>query len=41
MDAASLKAAGVSEDMVRMSVGMEDARDLMDDLSNALQRSQR
>ena len=41
MDAASLKAAGVSEDMVRMSVGIEDVRDLMDDLSNALRRSQR
>jgi O-acetylhomoserine (thiol)-lyase len=41
MDAAALKAAGVSEDMVRMSVGLEDVRDLIDDLKNALRRSQR
>jgi O-acetylhomoserine (thiol)-lyase len=41
MDAAALKAAGVGEDMVRMSVGLEDVRDLMDDLGGALRRSQR
>jgi O-acetylhomoserine (thiol)-lyase len=41
MDAASLKAAGVGEDMVRMSVGLEDVRDLIDDLGGALRRSQR
>ena len=32
---------GVTEDMVRLSVGLEDSRDLIDDLSNALKRSQR
>ena len=41
MDAASLKTAGVGEDMVRMSVGLEDVRDLIDDLGGALRRSQR
>jgi cystathionine beta-lyase/cystathionine gamma-synthase len=32
---------GVSEDMVRLSVGLEDAQDLVDDLDRALKRSQR
>ena len=41
MDAESLEAAGVGEDMVRMSVGLEDIRDLIDDLGGALRRSQR
>ena len=41
MDAAALAAAGVSEDMVRISVGLEDIRDLKDDLGSALRRSQR
>ena len=41
MDAESLKAAGVGEDLVRMSVGLEDIRDLIDDLGGALRRSQR
>jgi O-acetylhomoserine (thiol)-lyase len=41
MDAAALAAAGVSEDMVRISVGLEDIRDLKDDLGGALRRSQR
>jgi len=41
MDTKSLEAAGVGEDMVRMSVGLEDIGDLVDDLSSALRRSQR
>ncbi len=36
MDAEALKAAGVSEDLVRLSVGMEDVDDLIDDLMGAL-----
>jgi len=41
MDADALKAAGVSEDLVRLSVGMEDVDDLIDDLKGALRASQR
>ena len=41
MDTKSLVAAGVTEDMVRMSVGLEDIGDLVDDLGSALRRSQR
>ncbi|MGD9536539.1 MAG: O-acetylhomoserine aminocarboxypropyltransferase [Alphaproteobacteria bacterium] len=41
MDAAALAAAGVGEDMVRLSVGLEDADDLIDDLDRALKASQR
>lgn len=41
MDAEALKAAGVSEDLVRLSVGMEDIDDLIDDLKGALRASQR
>lgn len=41
MDAEALKAAGVSEDLVRLSVGMEDVDDLIDDLMGALRASQR
>jgi O-acetylhomoserine (thiol)-lyase len=36
MDAAQLAAAGVGEDMIRMSVGLEDPADLIDDLKQAL-----
>jgi O-acetylhomoserine (thiol)-lyase len=36
MDSGQLKAAGVGEDMIRMSVGLEDADDLIDDLKQAL-----
>ena len=39
MDAAALEAAGVGEDLVRLSVGMEDADDLIDDLAAALRAS--
>ena len=41
MDAAALKAAGIGEDMVRLSVGIEDAEDLIADLGQALRASQR
>ena len=41
MEAAALEQAGSSEDMVRLSVGLEDPADLTDDLSRALKASQR
>ena len=37
----SLKAAGISEDLVRLSVGLEDIDDLRDDLARGLKSSQR
>ena len=36
MDAAALEAAGISEGLVRLSVGIEDADDLIEDLGRAL-----
>ena len=41
MDAAQLAAAGVGEDLVRLSVGIETAADIIDDLGQALRASQR
>ena len=41
MDAAALAAAGISEGLVRLSIGLEDPLDLIDDLSKALYRSQK
>ena len=41
MDAAQLAAAGVGEDMIRLSVGLEHADDLIADLNQALRASQR
>ncbi|MBL8699967.1 MAG: O-acetylhomoserine aminocarboxypropyltransferase [Alphaproteobacteria bacterium] len=41
MDAAALKAAGVGEEMIRLSVGLEDVGDLIDDLGQALRAAQR
>ena len=41
MDAEALEAAGVGEDMVRLSIGLEDAADLLGDLDQALRASQR
>jgi O-acetylhomoserine (thiol)-lyase len=41
MDAAQLAAAGIGEDLVRLSVGIESAQDIIDDLSQALRASQR
>jgi O-acetylhomoserine (thiol)-lyase len=39
MDAASLAAAGIGEEMIRLSVGLEDPGDLIDDLGQALRAS--
>ena len=41
VDAEHLKAAGVGEDMIRLSVGLEDPGDIIDDLAGALKASQR
>ena len=41
MDAAALAAAGVGEELVRISVGLEAASDIIDDLAQALRASQR
>ncbi|MDJ0936168.1 MAG: O-acetylhomoserine aminocarboxypropyltransferase [Kiloniellales bacterium] len=41
MDAAQLKAAGVGEDMIRLSVGLEDPGDIVEDLRQALRASQK
>jgi O-acetylhomoserine (thiol)-lyase len=41
MDATQLKAAGVGEELVRLSVGIEAAQDIIDDLGQALRASQR
>ncbi len=41
MDAEALAAAGISEGLVRLSIGLEDQRDLIDDLGRALKASQK
>lgn len=41
MDAAALEAAGISEGLVRLSVGLEDPDDLIEDLARALHASQK
>src|SRR5262249_37164347 len=41
MDAAQLEAAGIGEELVRLSVGIETAQDIIDDLGQALRASQR
>jgi len=41
MDAEALRAAGVGEGLVRLSVGLEDPGDLIDDLGQALRASQK
>ena len=41
MDAAALQAAGISEGLVRVSVGLEDIEDLISDLDMGLKSSQR
>ena len=33
-----MKAAGISEGLVRLSVGLEDAQDIIDDLKQALDK---
>jgi O-acetylhomoserine (thiol)-lyase len=39
--AEGLAAAGVGEDMIRLSVGIEDVQDIIDDLDHALRQAQR
>ena len=41
LDAAALKAAGIGEDMIRLSVGLEEADDIIDDLRQALRAAER
>jgi len=41
MDEAALKAAGITEGTMRLSIGLEDAADLMDDLAGGLRASQK
>ncbi|UGV27559.1 O-acetylhomoserine aminocarboxypropyltransferase [Rhodopseudomonas boonkerdii] len=41
MDAEQLKAAGIGEELIRLSVGIEAAEDILDDLAQALRFSQK
>src|ERR1700761_3115374 len=41
MDAAQLRAAGIGEELVRLSVGIESASDIIDDLAQAFRISQK
>ncbi len=41
MDDEALAAAGISEGLIRLSIGLEDATDLIDDLKRALRASQK
>ena len=41
MDTEALKAAGIGEELVRLSIGLEDPDDLMDDLDQALRAALR
>jgi len=41
MSATQLEAAGISEDMVRLSVGIESVADIIRDLDQALRASQK
>jgi O-acetylhomoserine (thiol)-lyase len=41
MDVAQLQAAGIGEELVRLSVGIEAAQDIVDDLGQALRASQK
>jgi O-acetylhomoserine (thiol)-lyase len=41
LDEAALKAAGIGEELIRLSVGLEDAGDIIDDLAQALRASQK
>ena len=41
MDADALAAAGIGEGMVRLSIGLEDPQDLIDDLNRGLRRAAR
>ena len=39
MDSATMKQAGLTEDMIRLSVGLEDVNDLIDDFKQALRKA--
>ena len=41
MSADELNRAGVGEDLVRLSIGLEDHRDIVEDLDQALKASQK
>ena len=41
LDAAALAAAGIGEDMIRLSIGLEDPADIIDDLAQALRAAQK
>jgi len=41
LDAAALKAAGIGEGMIRLSIGLEDPEDILEDLGQALRASQK
>ena len=41
MDDAALRAAGITEGTVRLSIGIEAVDDLLEDLSRALRASQK
>jgi O-acetylhomoserine (thiol)-lyase len=41
LSAEALSAAGVSEDLIRLSVGLEDPKDIIADLKQALRASQK
>ena len=41
MDAKALEAAGISEGLIRLSIGLEDSADLTADLRRGLRASQR
>ncbi|HEY4161687.1 MAG TPA: O-acetylhomoserine aminocarboxypropyltransferase [Dongiaceae bacterium] len=41
LDEAALKAAGIGEELIRLSVGLEDPADIIDDLSQALRAAQK
>ena len=41
MSADALRAAGITEGTIRLSIGLEDARDLIDDLARALKAAER
>ena len=40
LNADELKSAGVSEDLVRLSIGIEDVEDIIADITQALDKSQ-
>jgi O-acetylhomoserine (thiol)-lyase len=41
MDAEQLRAAGIGEELVRLSIGIEASQDIIDDLGQALRLSQK